>query len=99
LHFPCGILIVNAIGSLFAGFLVILIFHQYPRFAQVLYYLLIIGFLGGFTTFSAFSINTMALFEKAFYLRGLFYIFLSTSSGITAAWIGMMIGKKLYLLD
>ena len=59
--FPWGTLAVNVLGSFAMGVLVIVLAHfSATRWAP----LLMTGVLGGFTTFSAFSLDTMALFER-----------------------------------
>ena len=50
---------------------------------------LIVGFLGSFTTFSAFSIDVIALFQAYRYLEGLMYLFLTTSMCVLATWLGL----------
>jgi len=51
------------------------------------------GFIGAFTTFSTFSVETVELFENGLYTLGLLYIFLSLLGGLWMAHIGS-IGKK-----
>jgi CrcB protein len=59
--FPWGTVIVNVAGSLAMGVLVVALAHlSANRFAP----LLMTGLLGGFTTFSAFSLDAVALFER-----------------------------------
>lgn len=62
--FPYGTLGVNVIGGLIAGLLSVMLAE---RFASVPEWrgLLMIGILGGFTTFSAFSVETLRLFEQS----------------------------------
>jgi CrcB protein len=59
--FPLGTLTVNAIGGLLAG-AAFVAFGRYPN--EPLRLLLVTGFLGGFTTFSAFSADSLSLIEK-----------------------------------
>ena len=59
--FPWGTLIVNVVGSFLMGVLVVLLAHKFgARFAPFL----MTGILGGFTTFSAFSLDALTLFER-----------------------------------
>ncbi|MDW8296605.1 MAG: fluoride efflux transporter CrcB, partial [Raineya sp.] len=60
-RFPLGTLIVNVIGS----FLIGIFFALHKETAEKYRLLLVTGFLGGFTTFSAFSYETLALAEKS----------------------------------
>lgn len=61
--FPYGTLLVNVVGSFLLGLLLILGFRHLPL-SQNLQLGLSVGFLGGFTTFSAFSYQTLMLFEE-----------------------------------
>ena len=62
--FPYGTLGVNVIGGLLAGALYVLLVERYAA-AQEWRGLLLIGVLGGFTTFSAFSVDTLKLLEQS----------------------------------
>lgn len=66
-HFLYGTLIANAIGCFIAGFL-----FSYWQSAQVSLTLkegVVIGFLGALTTFSSFSVETLALVQQQFWLK------------------------------
>ena len=66
--FPWGTLIVNVLGSFAMGVLVVALAHYHAhRFAP----LLMTGVLGGFTTFSAFSLDTVSLLEVGGLMLGL----------------------------
>ncbi|MDR3478484.1 MAG: fluoride efflux transporter CrcB [Gammaproteobacteria bacterium] len=93
--FPYGTLCVNAIGSFLIGFLFVVLLERFNGIADQLRTLLIIGFLGGFTTFSAFSIETMNLLESADYYRGLLNIIISVVLCLGLTWIGMILGRQL----
>ncbi len=55
---------------------------------------LLVGLLGGFTTFSSFSIETLNLFEMGEPLKALLNIILSVGVCITATWLGVIIGRQ-----
>jgi CrcB protein len=93
--FPYGTLCVNAIGSFLAGFLFVIILERFNGIADQLRTLLIIGFLGGFTTFSAFSLETINLIESADFYRGFLNILISLVLCLSLTWVGMLLGRQL----
>jgi len=58
-------------------------------------HLLITGFLGGFTTFSAFSVETMLLFKKGETMLAWTYVLASVAGGLILAWMGERISSAL----
>jgi len=92
--FPYGTLVVNLLGSLAMGFLYIL-FLERMTVSPELRGALLIGFLGAFTTFSTFSIETMNLLEQADYWKAGANMLISVLACVAAAWLGMLIGRQL----
>src|SRR3990167_11042972 len=92
-QFPYGTLIVNVTGCFLMGFLFILILDRFNAIGPQLRAFLLIGFLGGYTTFSSFSIETLNLFENGAWLSGFMNIFFSVILCIFAAWIGVIGGR------
>lgn len=54
-----------------------------------------IGFLGAFTTFSTFSIETMLLFENGEAIKAIANITLSVAFCLAATWAGMIVGRQI----
>jgi CrcB protein len=91
--FPYGTLFVNVSGSLLMGFLFVVIFDRFADISSELRALLLIGFLGGYTTFSSFSIETINLIESGDWLKALLNIFFSVTLCLAATWIGTLLGR------
>ena len=88
--FPFGTLIVNILGSFVMGLLAGY-FAFRPGMAQHMRLFLTTGILGGFTTFSAFSLDTALLVERhAYWLAGA-YVAGSVAASIIALFAGMSI--------
>jgi fluoride exporter len=88
--FPYGTLIVNILGSfvmgLFAGY-----FAFRPGLPQHVRLFLTTGVLGGFTTFSSFSVDTALLIERHAYWLAAAYVAGSVAAGLIALFAGMSI--------
>ena len=69
--FPYGTLIVNVVGSFVMGFLVVFLAH---KDAARLAPFLLTGVLGGFTTFSAFSLDALMIWERGDQTLALAYV-------------------------
>ncbi|MES9969885.1 MAG: fluoride efflux transporter CrcB [Candidatus Thiodiazotropha sp.] len=92
--FPYGTLLVNVLGSLVMGFLYVLLLER-TTVSPELRGALLIGFLGAFTTFSTFSIETLNLLEQAEVLKAGLNILLSVVACVLACWFGLMVGRQL----
>lgn len=84
--FPCGTLAVNMLGALIIGMLA-----QKFVTADNIRLLFITGFLGGFTTFSAFSLESALMFTRQDYTNLALYIALSVAGTIMAVMAGLYI--------
>ena len=93
--FAYGTLFVNVTGSFLMGVLFIALLPYLDELGSHLRALLLIGFLGGYTTFSTFSLETIIFFEHGDWIKGLLNIFISIILCIAFTWFGMIIGKKL----
>jgi CrcB protein len=92
--FPYGTLTVNVLGSLLMGFLFIVLVERH-LVAVEWRAALLVGLLGSFTTFSAFSMETIALLEDGEVLRAMLNVILSVVLCLTATWLGLGIGRQL----
>ncbi len=90
--FPYGTFLVNLLGSFIIGFLYFWLINRYNADAE-LRGLLIVGFLGAFTTFSAFSIETLILLEQGAWIRGTGYVVASVLGCVIAAGAGMLLAR------
>lgn len=90
--FPLGILLVNSLGCFVIGLLSYLV-EAHPTFNPDLQLLFITGFLGGFTTFSTFGNDTLALFRVREAGLALLNIALHLGLGLGAVWLGRALGR------
>ena len=92
---PLATLAVNVLGSLLAGIFIGLSLPGGPLYASRSALILVTGFCGGFTTFSAFSLHTLALLQEGEPYLALIYVGLSLVLCVLAAAIGYLIGAEL----
>ena len=88
--FPLGIFLVNLIGCFLLGLFINLIGSKYSYIYEPFLFL---GFLGAFTTFSAFSKETFQLIEQGNYIGVIAYISLTVIGCLLATWLGMNLTK------
>ncbi|EKT4468464.1 fluoride efflux transporter CrcB [Pseudomonas juntendi] len=91
-HFYLGTLAVNLVGCLLIGLLYGLFLHK-PLAPVELRAGLIVGFLGGLTTFSSFSLDTVRLMESGQVPLALGYSAISVVGGLLATWAGLSLTK------
>lgn len=84
--FPAGTFAVNAAGSLLIGILLSVVRSETAG------WLLVVGFCGGFTTFSTFSVDAVRLLKMEQYGTAALYIGLSVAVCIAFAALGLWIG-------
>ena len=95
--FPYGTLTVNVTGSLLAGFLVRYLL-QSPLGTPEVRALLLTGFCGGYTTFSAFSFESVQLFQEGDYWRAAFNVLANVVCSLGAAVLGFLLAQEIFLL-
>ena len=91
--FPYGTLTVNVLGCLAMGFLFVLFVDRLSDNA-VLRAGILIGVLGGFTTFSSFSIETLNLIEQGAWLKAVVNMTGSLLLCVCATWVGVILGRQ-----
>ncbi|MEK9794763.1 MAG: fluoride efflux transporter CrcB [Hyphomicrobiales bacterium] len=89
-NLPYSTIIVNIIGSFFIGFLY-QFFNNYIFISESTKLLLTVGFLGGFTTFSTFSIDAFILYQNYGKFFAVSYIILSVVLSLFALLLGMFV--------
>lgn len=92
--FPYGTLSVNVIGSFFIGIASILLTEKLTLTAEVRSFVMI-GFLGAFTTFSTFSLETLFLLQEGLLIKAAGNILTNVLFCIMATWGGMILARSL----
>ncbi len=87
-----GTLTVNVVGSLLIGLLIG--FEIKNILEKPLMLLLVTGFCGGFTTFSAFALENYNLIKSGDYLQAIFYTLASIFLGLLSVGLGFLIAKQ-----
>ncbi len=89
-EFPYGTLLINVSGSFLIGATYALI-ERYgaPDWVRPL---VIVGFLGAYTTFSTFSLDALALAERGAWLAAGAYVLGSVAASLAAVWAGILLG-------
>jgi CrcB protein len=91
--FPWGTLAVNVAGSFAMGLLVELIARRFGASAEMRLFLAT-GVLGGFTTFSAFSLDAVTLWERGATMAAAGYVFASVAVSIAALIAGLWLARS-----
>jgi CrcB protein len=94
-NFPVGTMLVNVMGCLVIGFLTTAISDRLLVLREEVRVALAVGFVGGFTTFSAFTMESAALINEGKFLRAALNILLGVGLGLAAVWIGARIANGL----
>ena len=92
--FPYGTLTVNLLGSLLMGFLSVLLVHRF-QVSEAIRIGLLAGFLGSFTTFSTFAIDSLELATSDAIPKMILYVLLSVLLCILGAWAGLFTAKQM----
>jgi CrcB protein len=92
--FPFGTLTVNIVGSFVMGLAVEWFALKFDP-GQAWRLFLTTGILGGFTTFSAFSLDTALLIERDAYIAASLYTLISVAASIVGLFIGLLLVRQL----
>ncbi len=91
-HFPWGTISVNLLGSFCIGVMYVVIVERgliHPDWRSVT----VVGFLGAFTTFSTFSLETIALMENGQPVAAMSYVVMSVMVCLVAVWLAMTVTR------
>jgi CrcB protein len=89
--FPLGTLLINIVGSLAMGFLVGWLARALPPSQNEIRLFVAVGVLGGFTTFSSFSLDVIAMFERGDLWQAALYVLVSVFVSIVALWLALVL--------
>lgn len=93
---PYGTLAANVFGGLAMGLLVGWLAQSQPANATALRYGLGVGLLGGFTTFSAFSLEVVLMIERKAWATAGGYVALSVAGAVGALFVGLLVARKVF---
>lgn len=92
--YPIGTLVVNIVGSLLVGVLLRVALEP-DRISDAARLILITGFCGGFTTFSTFSAETLAMLQQGLYGRAAGYVLGSVVLALSATAAGIAVAGRI----
>lgn len=91
--FPSSTLVVNIVGSVLMGIFVGLIAGFAPSWQEQARQFVAVGLLGGFTTFSSFSLDTIILIERGELAQAMLYVALSVVVCLAGLYLGLLITR------
>jgi fluoride exporter len=91
---PYDTFLINIVGAFVIGIIYVLGIEK-AQITQELRVGIMVGFLGGFTTFSSYCLDAVRLFESYKYLQGFLYISLSPIVGTLATILGIFLARRI----
>lgn len=93
-RFPFGTFVINVTGSFLIG-MILTILAEKTQWSANWRYLIPIGFIGGYTTFSTFEYETFRLFQDGQMMGAALNIGLSVAVGFVGVWAGAVAGRSI----
>jgi len=90
---PVGTLAANLLGCFLMGYLSWMLAHKWQASSQV-QVVVLTGFLGGFTTFSAFSLETISMLEQGAAFKTVAYVVVKVALCIAMCFMGLVLAKQ-----
>jgi len=94
-NFPWGTLTVNVVGAFAIGLLVEMVARRFDASTEMRAFI-VTGILGGFTTWSSFTLDTMVLFERGEIGLSSLYLLASLLVSFAAIFAGLALGRALF---
>ncbi len=91
-RFPYGTLLINCTASFLIGFIITLLAEK-THWSPNLRFLIPIGFIGGYSTFSTFEYETFRVVQDGEFLIAFLNVILSVVVGFAAVWLGAIAGR------
>ena len=96
MNWPYGTFMANVLGGFAMGFLASWLAHRGGADQERWRLLLGVGFLGGFTTFSSFSLETMLMIERRTYGQAAAYVAASVALSVAALFFGLLAARRVF---
>ncbi|WP_284777549.1 fluoride efflux transporter CrcB [Agrobacterium sp. lyk4-40-TYG-31] len=94
-NFPWGTITVNVVGAFFIGLMVEMIARRFDASSEVRVFI-VTGILGGFTTWSSFTLDAVVLFERGDLGLAAVYLLASLVVSFAAIFAGLALGRALF---
>ena len=94
MRFPYGTFVINITGSFLIG-VIVTILSQKAHWSPNLSFLIPIGFIGAYTTFSTFELETYRSFQTGDVMFAFLNVILSVILGFAAVWLGVITGRSI----